>query len=537
LRSWAAGHRPQFPHALTVPSAKRHPKPAPSACATVMALACALVLVALHAVAYAAVPGAQEGAPADEASGALAPSSLEPATGRPPPTCAASYAPTEVTGASNADAEPTGVSVRWKIRPTVQKDLVEQEALVWPASESRSQARAVTDRHTSRRSFTFDNAGEDDESSLAGEQVFIEPNTSYRLAVVAVYGKNHEYPRGCTVEAKARTSVTTRPIVGTNGAYCCSARHEAKFDHNAEALLANGIASDRIEATGDAETESESTHGNSLEIASELGFLNNDVIVGNTNDWQRLSTVATAGWVKQALEQVKRAAAYGNTLMEVGNEMWLKGECGECAEPVKYAEMFVALSREAQRAKQAGTLPADVKLLFDLTGDYDGSSSVSERRGWLGDALRAQPELKSRIEGFTFHPYDLEGKTLAEEETVPDYQYDYGLRGLKADYQEAVELGVEHTNVFATEFGVCRNKPYEGRACETRGAPKSEAEDERQAETVYDEILNGSLFPEVKGLWWYPTYPAEDKYALFAGWGGGEETQLLRFLAGVSARA
>ncbi|HEV3048301.1 MAG TPA: hypothetical protein VGY13_13185 [Solirubrobacteraceae bacterium] len=523
-----------------MPSANSHPKPAPRAChsAFALVLACAFVLLASHTAAYAAEAGAQAGSGAEEASGAPAPSLSEPAASQPTATCAASWAPAEITGASNTAREPTGVSIRWKIRQPVQKYLVEQRALVWPASETRSQARSVTDRHTSRRSFTFDNAGEDDESSVAGgEQAFIEPNTAYRLAVVAVYGKSGEYPRGCTVEGKGKASVTTRPIVGTNGAYCCSARREAKFVRNSEALVSGGIASDRIEATDDAETESESTHGNSLELASEFGFLNNDVIVGNTNDWQRLSTVSTASWVKQALGQVERAAAYGNTLMEVGNEMWLKGECGECAEPVKYAEMFVALSKEAQRAKQAGALPADVKLLFDLTGDYDGSSRIGERRGWLGDALKAQPELKSRIEGFTFHPYDLEGRTLAEEETVPSYQYDYGLRGLKADYQEAIELGVEHTNVFATEFGICRNKPYEGRTCETRGAPKSEAEDEQQAETVYDELLDGSLFPEVKGLWWFPSYPAEDKYAFFAGWGGGEETQLLRFLSRVSSQA
>lgn len=451
------------------------------------------------------------------------------------PVCARAFNPRALTGRSNTSASPTAVTARWKIPSFRENDLLEQLVRVWVAGESPSQGRYVLDANPAERRFTFDNSGEDGEASEAAEPVFIEPNTTYDLALTTIYGPSSEYPEGCAAEAQSLAGgeggVTTRHIFGTNGALCCSQDMPSALIANTAALVASGIASDRVASNGDPETEAEEMFGNTPALASENHLVNNDVIVGNTPNGVRLSSVDTATWAPQTREQVETAARYGDVLMEVGNEMWLKGECHECAEPDKYAEMFAALSREVQKGKEAHSIPADVKLLFDLTGSYylgdDEWSAANEGRGWLGDAISTQPELLTRIEGFTFHPYDPEGLTLAEEERYVHPTYDYGLLGLKVDYEEARELGVRHTNVYATEFGICENREVDEESCAARGARKTPAEDRLEAEAEYAELLDESEFPEVKGLWWYQAYPVEDKYSFFGGWRGGEETKLV----------
>jgi hypothetical protein len=464
----------------------------------------------------------------------IAVSAFGAASAQATPTCSSSYNPTEVTGASNAAGSLTAITAKWKIPPAVEKELAEQTVNVWVNGSLRSTGRKETDKTIADRSFVFNNSGEKGEASEGAEPGFIEPGTAYNLAVTAIYGKSATNPAGCVAEAAASKATTTRRIFGVNGGLCCSKEINSALGKNAETLVSDGIASDRIETYNSAELEGEETYGNSLANTAKYHFVNNDVIVGNTDDAERLSTITTSTWAKEAREQVEHAAANGNVLMEVGNEMWLKGQCSECTEPAKYGEMFVALSKEVQKAKESKAIPQDVKLLFDLTGDYylGGSkwSNANEKHGWLGDALAAQPELKSRIEGFTFHPYDVEGLTLAEEEKLVTYEYDYGLRGMKRDYEEAVELGIKHTNVYATEFGICANKE-----CNTGNAAKTEAEENKQAETVYSEML-GANFPELKGLWWYDAYPVEDKYGFFKGWNGGEATKLLATVKSLSAK-
>jgi hypothetical protein len=462
------------------------------------------------------------------------------ATAQALPTCASGYAPTSLSGTSNAAAAPTAVTVKWKIGSTVKKELIEQDVNVWPASESRQDGRQMADGETSADSFTFNNSGGNGEVASGGEPGFVEPNTAYDIAVTAIYGKSSKYPDGCSIEAEGGSTVTTRHIFGINGGFCCSKKVEVKFVKNAETLVKDGIASDRVATNDDPETEAEETFGNTPALAYEQHFVNNDVIAGNVLDSDRLSAVTTSSWVTETMQQIETGAKYGDVLMEVGDEMWLKGQCGECAEPAKYAEMFVALSKEADKAKEAKRIPDDVKLLFNLTGDYylgnDHWSNVTEKRGWLGDAIKAQPELTTRIEGFTFHPYDPEGETLAEEEEQYPYEYDYGLRGLKVDYEEAVELGVKHTNVFATEFGLCVTKEFDEEPCTEAGAKKTEAEETKEAKTDYDELLDNDEFPELKGLWWFPSYPGEDKYSFFKGWNGGEATGLLKLAKELSKK-
>jgi hypothetical protein len=246
----------------------------------------------------------------------------------------------------------------------------------------------------------------------------------------------------------------------------------------AHKLLATGIKSERLEY-GDYTTIQESTAN---------GFSHDTVVVGNTADGSRLSTIDTSSWVSSTLSAVKEEAANGVTLLEVGNEMYLKG--GQ-AEPEKYAEMYMAL---ANAVDAAGV--RSVKLLFNSFGDYqrpDGTySNVAEGNGWLGDALRAQPGLKARIDDFSQHPYGLAWEN--NENTN-----DWGPGALEAEHRQAVGLGFSHTDYYATEFGVQLNAGgVTGSSSQTQQAERIKA--------VYTELIATGY---VKGIWYYGPHDNE----------------------------
>jgi hypothetical protein len=243
-------------------------------------------------------------------------------------------------------------------------------------------------------------------------------------------------------------------------------------------MLATGITSERLE------------YGDFTTIQQSLtnGFRNDTVIVGNTPDGSRLSTINTSSWVSSTLAAVKEEAANGVTLLEVGNEMYLKG--GQ-AEPVKYAEMYMALADAVDAANVKG-----VKLLFNSFGDYqrtDGTfSNVPEGGGWLADALRAQPRLKTRVDAFSAHPYG-----LARENN--ENTNDWGPGALEAEHRQAVELGFSHTDYYATEFGVQLD------AGGVTGS-NSEAEQAERIKAVFEELIATGY---VKGIWYYGPHDNE----------------------------
>src|ERR1019366_6900438 len=154
------------------------------------------------------------------------------------------------------------------------------------------------------------------------------------------------YPAAPVEPTPPVTPPASGVIIGTNDALGWGPEVAKK-------TFAAGLRSARIEAGAGLNTP---------QHAREEGFTNNIVIVGNTPDGSRLATVETASWTAKALAEVKEAAANGDTLMEVGNEMFLKG--GQ-AEPVKYAEMYVSLDNAVKAAGVTG-----VKLLFNDYGDY-----------------------------------------------------------------------------------------------------------------------------------------------------------------------
>jgi sugar lactone lactonase YvrE len=281
-------------------------------------------------------------------------------------------------------------------------------------------------------------------------------------------------------------------IIGLNDGSGWGSPDSAKFHEH-------GFTSERIEAGGPYTTIKES---------SELGWKNDMVIVGNTNDETLLGAINVAEWTKETVAQIKEQMTYGVTLFEVGNEMFLKGYCGEGCyqqkEPAKYAEMFVSLSKALETEKITGA-----KLLFDSYGDYETSNGGSWSQvccggGWLATAAKAQPELLKRVSGFTMHPY---GEAGGNQEN------DWGPGALKVEHEQAVSLGFEHTDYYATEFGVKLNEGG------TSGS-SSLANQAERITAVYTELIG---FGYVKGIWYYQTHDdGSGKWGLIEPQAGGE---------------
>lgn len=258
---------------------------------------------------------------------------------------------------------------------------------------------------------------------------------------------------------------------------------------DASQFIARGLTSDRVEAPG--------TQGNPGSSAAVLkqseayGYADDDVIVGNIQDSVPLSAVNIATWTSETLKQVKEAAANGATLLEVGNEMYAKGpgkRCGHCtedAEPARYAEMFVSLSKAAEAAGVSG-----VELLFDSFGSYEEGpggpwSKACCGGGWLATAVKAEPELLTRVDGFTMHPYGEPGTNLKD---------DRGPGALDAEHQQALALGFRNTQYYVTEYGV---------AIRGKITASALARQATQITAAYTEMLG---FGFVSGIWYFETH-------------------------------
>ena len=251
-------------------------------------------------------------------------------------------------------------------------------------------------------------------------------------------------------------------------------------------FLEGGISSERVEAGGQ-----------SAKIAESIadGWRNDTVIVGNTPDGQPLSTVNIPEWTARALAEVREAAAHGVTLLEVGNETVLKGtkvnangETIHQSEPAKYAEMFMSLANAVNAAGIKG-----VKLLFSSDGDYQRPdktwSQMSRGGGWVADALKAEPGLISRVDGFVSHPY---GRAHT---TTPEHG---GPGGMEDQHANVVALGFQHTDYYLTEYGVQWTPGQEGPI----NAP-TQALQAAWIKEAYEEFV---ALPYVRGIWYYQSH-------------------------------
>jgi hypothetical protein len=281
---------------------------------------------------------------------------------------------------------------------------------------------------------------------------------------------------GVSLGSSTALAAATEPsiIIGVNDGSGWGPADSAKFHEF-------GFTSERLEAGGPYTTIAEST---------ALGWTDDTVIVGNTDDEEPLRSVNIPEWTANTLAQVKEEASYGVTLLEVGNEMYLKGYCEDCyqqKEPAKYAEMFVSLSKAVEAAGIKG-----VKLLFDSFGNYEETeggklSQISHGGGWLATAEKAEPELLKRVAGFTMHPYGEAGENK---------ENDWGPGALKAEHEQAVSLGFENTEYYVTEFGV--QLDVGGVTGSTSLANQAE-----KIKAVYNELIGDGF---VKGIWYYQTH-------------------------------
>jgi hypothetical protein len=311
---------------------------------------------------------------------------------------------------------------------------------------------------------------------------------------------------------------SSRVIIGVNAAL-------GRGEGFAKAVRSAGFTSDRIEPLVRGRDLS---YENVPKIAGAFRFTDNAVLVGDINHGGPRSREASLSewatepnlgrWTARALGEVEEAARYGNTLMEVGNEMFLVAAVPgfKYPQPQAYAQMFVALSKAVDAAKhraQGYKLPSGVRLLFNLFGEYEESNdkwselalSAGKFHGWLGDALEAPgevgKELRSRIEGFSFHAYETRVRSSKGRwEAAKEPRHDSGTLGLKYDYEEAQDLGLGTLPVYVTELGFTTSGSVQ--AAEVKGE--------------YEELL---AFPEVKGIWYFAAGPeTEKKTGLFELW-------------------
>jgi hypothetical protein len=224
-------------------------------------------------------------------------------------------------------------------------------------------------------------------------------------------------------------------------------------------LEAAGVDSARIEGTGQLSA-----------IAADGGHdATSTIIVGNTSDGSALSTVNTASWTSSALAEVKTAAADGVTLVEVGNEMYLKGGVQNGA---KYAEMYVSL-HEAETA--AGV---HVTLLFN------GGNST-----WDKEGIAAESKLTTLVDAFSDHPYGFahEGRRGWE-----------GPKGLEEQHADVVSLGFAHPTYYLTEYGI----ELAGSGGTSPPAPTETA----RVQDIKEAYAEFTGLPYVGGIWWYQSH-------------------------------
>ena len=247
-------------------------------------------------------------------------------------------------------------------------------------------------------------------------------------------------------------------------------------NQDAEQFVAGGIKSERTGSAGQDE------------YSRSLGFRNDTVIVGNTSDGSPLSSVSTASWTASALAEVRAAVANGYPLDEVGNEMSLKGNGNGNGEPAKYAEMFMSLANAVDASGIKG-----VKLLFSSDGDYQRPDKTWSQMccggGWVADALKAEPELLARVDGFVSHPY---GRAHTD---TPEHD---GPGGMEDQHANVVALGFEHTDYYLTEYGVQWTPGKEGPI----NAP-TQALQAAWIREAYEEFV---ALPYVRGIWYYQTH-------------------------------
>lgn len=150
--------------------------------------------------------------------------------------------------------------------------------------------------------------------------------------------------------------------------------------------------------------------------------------------------------------------------------------------------MFISLSKAVEAAGIKG-----VKLLFSSVGDYQRPDKTWSQMccggGWVADALKAEPELLTRVGGFVSHPY---GRAHTD---TPEHG---GPEGMEDQHANVVALGFEHTDFYLTEYGVQWTPGEEGPI----NAP-TQALQAAWIKEAYEEFV---ALPYVRGIWYYQSH-------------------------------
>jgi hypothetical protein len=267
-------------------------------------------------------------------------------------------------------------------------------------------------------------------------------------------------PPAATPPSATPPAPAPQMIVGANGAANHGAAHASQ-------VLRDGIKSARIDLGRDA-----------AGTATSYGFRSIIAIVGNTPDGTPLEDVDQAAWLTEATRQLKEGLAAGITLFEVMNEPYDKGTGG--SRPDIYAKLYASLRRQ----NLGGT------LLFPAFGDYyTGAtgrwSQDANGGGWLTDAIAAEPDLKSLVDGFSFHAYGPVGYNYADRS---------GPGALEALHSLATQLGFPKTDFYVPETGFHIGGPNEA----------TYVPDAAAQATSYKDLLDRlASLAWVKGVWAY----------------------------------
>lgn len=183
----------------------------------------------------------------------------------------------------------------------------------------------------------------------------------------------------------------------------------------------------------------------------------------NFLDTTHVSTVdptTFANWAVSRIEKFGPRGAYwaGKTpaqqalapdAWEVVNEPDCK-PCGSQAEPQAYAHLYMATYDAVKAAGLTVDAGGQIRLGFYTIGDYqrpDGTwSQVDDGKGWLNDALAAEPRLRNAINaagGMVIHPYGAINQSTS---------YNYGWGRITLYHTMATNAGIT-AKEWVTEAG------------------------------------------------------------------------------------
>lgn len=241
----------------------------------------------------------------------------------------------------------------------------------------------------------------------------------------------------------------------------------------AEVLIKAGIKCGRFEGTGEVSKGISYGHDPSETL----------VIVGNTSDGSRLSTVRATTQTAQVLAEVKQLVALGVTKGEFMNEAYLKGSSHN-NEGATYAKLYLS-ALAAIRA--AG-------LNFRLYANIDATMS------WVEEM---PTEFWVKVQGYTIHPYGAQS-------------WAWGLAGYLKCLEYAAKKGAS-VGYIASEYGVELDGTEQGNSNFPQFSVKTEVERQKVIASMYERLIADNTAGGCEGIYYYQSHDDSGKWGLMDG--------------------